>query len=57
MEIVNVKENSEYLSKYIELCSYEWGRKKTELEMQKYVEEKKKSILIGEKVISILELL
>lgn len=56
MEIVNVKENSEYLSEYIELCSYEWGRKKTELEMQKYVEEKKKSILNGEKVISILGL-
>lgn len=56
MKIVNIKENSEYLSEYIKLCSYEWGRKKTETEMQKYVEEKKKSILDGEKVISILGL-
>lgn len=56
MEIVNIKENSEYLSEYIELCSYEWGSKKTKLEMQKYVEEKRKSILNDEKVISILGL-
>ena len=56
MEIVNVKENIKYLSEYIELCSYEWGSKKTESEMQKYVEEKKRRILNGEKVISILGL-
>ena len=56
MEIVNVKEKSEFLSEYIELCSYEWGSQKSKLEMQKYVEEKKKSILNGDKVISILGL-
>ena len=27
MKIVNIKENSELLSEYIKLCSYEWGRK------------------------------
>ena len=31
MEIVNIKENSEFLSEYIELCSCEWGSKKTKL--------------------------
>ena len=56
MEIVNIKENSEFLSEYIELCSYEWGSKKTKLEMQKYVEKRKKIILNDDKVISILGL-
>lgn len=56
MEIVNIKENSEFLLEYIELCSYEWGSQKTKLEMQKYIEEKKKSIFNDDKVISILGL-
>lgn len=56
MEIVNIKENGEYLSEYIELCSYEWGSKKSKFEMQQYVEKKKKSIFIDDKVISILGL-
>ena len=38
MKIVNIKENSELLSEYIKLCSYEWGEKKSKLEMQKYIE-------------------
>ena len=56
MKIVNIKENSELLSEYIKLCSYEWGSKKSKLEMQNYIEKKKKSILDGEKVISVLGL-
>lgn len=56
MKIVNVKRNSEYLSEYIELCSYEWGSKKSKLEMQQYVEKRKKRILSDDKVISILGL-
>ncbi len=56
MKIVNIKENSELLSEYIKLCSYEWGEKKSKLEMQKYIEKKKKSIFKGEKIISILGL-
>ena len=56
MKIVNIKENSELLSEYIKLCSYEWGEKKSKLEMQKYIEKKKNSIFNGEKIISILGL-
>ncbi|MBR2786819.1 MAG: GNAT family N-acetyltransferase [Clostridia bacterium] len=56
MKIVNIKKNSKFLSEYIELCSYEWGSQKSKLEMQQYVEKKRKSIFIGDKVISILGL-
>ena len=56
MKIVSIKENSEFLSEYIELCSYEWGSKKSKLEMQKYVDKRKKSIFNDDKVISILGL-
>ena len=33
MKIVNIKEDSKFLSEYIDLCSYEWGSKKSKLEM------------------------
>ncbi len=56
MKIVNIKEDSKFLSEYIELCSYEWGNKKSKLEMQKYVEKRKRSIFNDDKVISILSL-
>ena len=56
MKIVSIKENSEFLSEYIELCSYEWESKKSKLEMQKYVDKRKKSIFNDDKVISILGL-
>ena len=56
MKIVSIKENSEFLSEYIELCSYEWGSKKSKLEMKQYVEKKKKSIFNDDKIISILGL-
>lgn len=56
MKIVNIKEDSEFLSEYIELCSHEWESKKSKLEMQKYVENRKKSIFNDDKIISILGL-
>ena len=31
MKIVNIKEDSDFLSEYIELCSYEWGKQKSNL--------------------------
>ena len=34
MEIIDIKDDSDFLSEYIELCSYEWGSKKSKLEMQ-----------------------
>lgn len=56
MKIISIKEDCVFLSEYIELCSREWGKPKSKLEMQKYVEKRKKSILNDDKVISILGL-
>lgn len=52
MEIVNIKNNNQFLNEYIELCSSEWGKAKTKEEIEK----KKNKILNGDKVISILGL-
>lgn len=52
MEIVNIKNNNQFLNEYIELCSAEWGKAKTKEETEK----KKNKILNGDKVISILGL-
>ena len=57
MEIINIKNNSNYLKEYIRLCSLEWGSPKSEEEMQKYVEDKEKRILTNDKVLSILGLI
>ncbi|MDO4962591.1 MAG: GNAT family N-acetyltransferase [bacterium] len=54
MKIINIKRNIKYLKEYIKLCSLEWGTPKSIIEMEKYVEEKSKKILNGDKVISIL---
>ena len=35
MQVVNIKNNSNYLKEYIELCSLEWGHKKSKEEMEK----------------------
>ena len=56
MEIVNVKENLDYLKEYCKLCSLEWGSPKTEKEMNEYIDSKIRKILSGDKVISILGL-
>ena len=57
MEIVDIKNNSNYLKEYIKLCSLEWGSPKNEEEMQKYIEDKKKRILTENKVLSVLGLI
>ena len=57
MEVLSIKNNSNFLKEYIRLCSLEWGDSKTEEEMNKYVSEKEKKILEGDKVISILGLI
>lgn len=54
IEIINIKENDNYLNEYIKLCSLEWGSKKTEDEMQLYIDNKKNKILNEDKVISII---
>ena len=56
MEIINIKKDCDFLNEYIKLCSIEWSKPKTKEEMTKYIEEKKESILTGDKVISILGL-
>lgn len=56
MKIIDIKDDSDFLSEYIELYSYEWGSKKSKLEMKQYVEKKKKSIFYDDKIISILGL-
>lgn len=57
MEIVDIKNNSNYLKEYIKLCSLEWGSPKNEEEMQKYIEDKEKRILTENKVLSVLGLI
>ena len=57
MEIISIKNNDEYLTEYVKLCSLEWGSKKTQNELEKYIVEKKNRILNEDKVISILGLI
>ena len=57
MEVINIKNNDKYLTEYIRLCSLEWGTKKTQEELKKYINEKKKRILTEDKVISVLGLI
>lgn len=57
MEIINIKNNDEYLNEYIKLCSLEWGTYKDDNEMKLYIIDKKKKILEEDKVISILGLI
>ena len=56
MQLINLKENEEYLKEYIELCSKEWGTPKTKAQMEQYINKKIKNILSGENVISTLGL-
>ena len=57
MKIISIKENNKFLNEYIKMCNLEWGTKKTKQQMKKYIEEKKKKITNGDKVISILGLI
>ena len=56
MEVIDLK-CSKYIDEYIELCSLEWGEKKTKSEMQEYIKRKKNKILDEDKYISILGLI
>ena len=55
MEIINIKNNDNYLTEYIKLCNLEWGSKKDNIE--EYIIEKKEKIQSNDKVISILGLI
>ena len=57
MEIINIIENDNYLTEYLKLCSLEWGNKMTPEELEDYITQKKKKVLDGDKVISILGLI
>lgn len=57
MEIISIINNDELLREYINLCSLEWGKNKTDEEMAEYIEEKLKKLHTGDKVISILALM
>lgn len=56
MEIIDMKKNQQYLKEYITLCNWEWGEKRTKGEMEKYIVDKERKILTGDKVISVLGL-
>lgn len=57
MDLINVKNNENYLCEYALLCTLEWGKPKSDEEMQKYIEEKVKRIINEDKVISIIGLI
>lgn len=57
MEIINIKDNDEFLEEYIRLCSLEWGTLKSDDEMKSYIIDKRKKIHSEDKVISILGLI
>ena len=57
MEIIDLKENPNFLREYIILCSEEWGKKKNKEEMISYVAKKEEKIHNGDKVISVLGLI
>lgn len=59
MEIINIKNNKNYLKQYISLCSLEWGTSKTKEELDLYVNEKINKLLSNnyDKLISVLGLI
>ena len=57
MEIINIKDNDEFLEEYVRLCSLEWGTFKSDDEMKSYIIDKMKRIHSKDKVISILGLI
>lgn len=57
MKIKSIKDNINYLREYSRLCSLEWGKPKTEEEMNEYINYKVNKIINGDKVISILGLI
>lgn len=57
MKIINIINNKILVKEYIKLCSLEWGSKKNNEEMIKYIDNKLDKILNEDKVISILGLI
>lgn len=59
MEIINIKNNKNYLKQYISLCSLEWSTSKTKEELDLYVNEKINKLLSNnyDKLISVLGLI
>ena len=57
MEVISIINNENYLEEYIRLCCLEWGKPKTEEEMNLYIENKKNKIKTEDKVISVLGLI
>lgn len=57
MKKINIKENEDFLKEYIELCNNEWGNKTTKEEINEYIVKKKKEIIEGNEVISIIGLI
>ena len=59
MEIINIKNNMNYLREYFSLCSLEWGSPKTKDQLDLYVDEKINKVLSNnyDKLISVLGLI
>ena len=53
MKIIELKNNKTLLKEYVKLCNWEWGTKKSLLEMNLYIEKKVNKILKDDKVISV----
>ena len=56
MQIINIKNKSDYLKEYFTLCNLEWGEPVNENNMDQYLAMKKEKVLNGDKFISILGL-
>ena len=59
MEIINIKDNIDYLKEYFKLCNLEWGDKKSSKELEIYINNKLEKTLSGnyDKLISVLGLI
>ncbi len=59
MKTISILNDDKYLSLYIKLCCLEWGSgaSKSDSEINRYILDKKNSILNGDKVLSIIGLI
>lgn len=59
MQIINIKDNINYLKEYFSFCSLEWGSPKTKNQLDLYVDEKINKVLSNsyDKLISVLGLI
>ena len=56
MEIISIKNKSDFLKEYFTLCNLEWGEPVNENDMEEYLAMKEEKALNGDKFISILGL-